>query len=157
MDVKLLRLTTGEDIVAEMVYSDALITKGLLAFLIKGLNELTPKEIVNLNKKFLEEMFSKAPQTTLGIKKILTLDTKKGIARAVYSAKKNMCHSGNIVQGGFITGWLDAIMALACMCKVGSDVLVLSLEIKVLILPLRGLITPQARQIYFLFIVCLLN
>ena len=41
-----------------------------------------------------------------------------------------MCHSGNIVQGGFITGWLDAIMALACMCKVGSDVLVLSLEIK---------------------------
>ena len=86
-----------------------------------------PKKV---NKKFLEEMFSKAPQTTLGIKKILTLDTKKGIARAVYSAKKNMCHSGNIVQGGFITGWLDAIMALACMCKVGSDVLVLSLEIK---------------------------
>ena len=41
-----------------------------------------------------------------------------------------MCHSGNIVQGGFITGWLDAVMALACMCKVGSDVLVLSLEIK---------------------------
>ena len=86
-----------------------------------------PKKV---NKKFLEEMFSKAPQTTLGIKKILTLDTKKGIARAVYSAKKNMCHSGSIVQGGFITGWLDAIMALACMCKVGSDVLVLSLEIK---------------------------
>ena len=26
MDVKLLRLTTGEDIVAEMVYSDASIT-----------------------------------------------------------------------------------------------------------------------------------
>ena len=83
-----------------------------------------------VNKKFLEEMFSKAPQTTLGIKKILKLDTKKGIASAIYCAKKNMCHSGNIVQGGFITGWLDAIMALACMCKVGSDVLVLSLEIK---------------------------
>ena len=86
-----------------------------------------PKKV---NKKFLEEMFSKAPQTTLGIKKILTLDTKKGIARAVYSAKKNMCHSGNIVQGGFITGWLDAIMAISCMCKEGSDSLVLSLEIK---------------------------
>ena len=26
-------------------YSDALITKGLLAFLISGLNELTPKEV----------------------------------------------------------------------------------------------------------------
>ena len=44
-----------------------------------------PKKV---NKKFLEDMFSKAPQTTLGIKKILTLDTKKGIATAVYSAKK---------------------------------------------------------------------
>ena len=84
----------------------------------------------NVNKKFLEDMFSKAPQTTLGIKKILEIDSKAGTAIAIYSAGKNMCHSGNIVQGGFITGWLDAVMALACMSKVGSDVLVLSLEIK---------------------------
>ena len=83
-----------------------------------------------VNKKFLQDMFSKDPQTTLGIKKILMLDSKKGKASAIYSAKNNMCHSGNIVQGGFITGWMDAVMALACMCKVGSDVLVLSLEIK---------------------------
>ena len=35
-------------------YSDALITKGLLAFLISGLNELTPNEvdIRSLKKKF---------------------------------------------------------------------------------------------------------
>ena len=87
----------------------------------------------NVNKKdkdFLIEMFSKEPQTTLGIKKIINLDFENGEARAVYSAKKNMCHSGNIVQGGFITGWLDAIMAISCMCKEGSDLLVLSLEIK---------------------------
>ena len=36
-------------------YSDALITKGLLAFLINGLNELTPKEVININKKFIED------------------------------------------------------------------------------------------------------
>ena len=82
------------------------------------------------NKKFLLDMFSRSPQTTLGIKKVVNVNFKKGEAEAVYLAKKNMCHSGNIVQGGFITGWLDAIMALACMCKEGSDVLVLSLEIK---------------------------
>ena len=78
----------------------------------------------------IKKMFSQAPQTTLGIKKIVSLDEKKGQALAIYNAKKNMCHSGNIVQGGFITGWLDAVMALSCMCKEGSDVLVLSLEIK---------------------------
>ena len=83
-----------------------------------------------VNKKMIEEMFTRSPQTTLGIKKIIKLNTVKGLAKVEYLAKLNMCHSGNIVQGGFITGWLDAAMALACMCKVGSDVLVLSLEIK---------------------------
>ncbi len=85
------------------------------------------------NKKQIEsltKMFLKAPQSTLGIKKILKLNTSEGEAHAIYKARKNMCHSGNIVQGGFITGWLDAVMALACMCKVGADTLVLSLEIK---------------------------
>ena len=36
-------------------YSDALITKGLLAFLITGLNELTPNEVVKIDKKFIED------------------------------------------------------------------------------------------------------
>ncbi len=36
-------------------YSDALITKGLLAFLIKGLNELTPLEVMALDPAFINE------------------------------------------------------------------------------------------------------
>ena len=44
-------------------YSDALITKGLLAFLINGLNDLTPKEVVNINNKFIEETGLKASLT----------------------------------------------------------------------------------------------
>ena len=35
-------------------YSDALITKGLLAFLIKGLNDLSPFEVLSVNEKFIE-------------------------------------------------------------------------------------------------------
>lgn len=84
-----------------------------------------------LTIKTLRTMFFKDPQTTLGLDKILFLNTNQGIASASYEAKKEMCHSGGIVQGGFITGWLDAVMALACMAKCGTDVLVLSLEIKV--------------------------
>jgi acyl-CoA thioesterase len=46
------------------------------------------------------------------------------------------CHSlhhpgGGIVQGGFITGWLDAAMAHACIAKSEFTVAVPSLEIKV--------------------------
>ena len=35
-------------------YSDALITKGLLAFLIKGLNDLTPFEVLSIDERFIE-------------------------------------------------------------------------------------------------------
>ena len=44
-------------------YSDALITKGLLAFLIIGMNELTPHEVVNINSKFIEDTGLKASLT----------------------------------------------------------------------------------------------
>ena len=44
-------------------YSDALITKGLLAFLIKGMEELTPQEVVNINSKFIEDTGLKASLT----------------------------------------------------------------------------------------------
>ena len=44
-------------------YSDALITKGLLAFLINGLNDLTPKEVVNIDIKFIEDTGLKASLT----------------------------------------------------------------------------------------------
>ena len=44
-------------------YSDALITKGLLAFLISAMNELTPKEVVNINNKFIEDTGLKASLT----------------------------------------------------------------------------------------------
>ena len=36
-------------------YSDALITKGLLAFLISGMNDLTPNEVLNIDSKFIED------------------------------------------------------------------------------------------------------
>ena len=44
-------------------YSDALITKGLLAFLINGMDELTPKEVVNINNKFIEDTGLKSSLT----------------------------------------------------------------------------------------------
>ena len=44
-------------------FSDALISKGLLAFLINAMNELTPKEVININKKFIEDTGLKASLT----------------------------------------------------------------------------------------------
>ena len=50
-------------------YSDALITKGLLSFLISGLNDLSPQEILNLNNNFIEDT---------GLKKSLTPSRSNG-------------------------------------------------------------------------------
>ena len=36
-------------------YSDALITKGMLSFLIQGLENLSPKQVLAINPKFIEE------------------------------------------------------------------------------------------------------
>ena len=55
----------------------------------------------------------------------------EGRARLEYRARADMCHSGGVVQGGFVTGWIDAAMAHAAMAMAGPDVTPMSLELKV--------------------------
>lgn len=55
----------------------------------------------------------------------------EGRARIEYAAGLHMCHSGGVVQGGFVTGWIDAAMAHAAMAMTGPGVIPMSLEIKV--------------------------
>jgi uncharacterized protein (TIGR00369 family) len=42
-----------------------------------------------------------------------------------------MSHSGGVVQGGFVTGWIDAAMAHAAIAANGNEVTPMTLEIKV--------------------------
>ncbi|WP_320664744.1 SufE family protein [Prochlorococcus sp. MIT 1223] len=44
-----------EGIIKWKGYSDALITKGLLSLLIQGLNNLSPKEVINIDNDFILE------------------------------------------------------------------------------------------------------
>jgi uncharacterized protein (TIGR00369 family) len=48
-----------------------------------------------------------------------------------FDASPEMCHSGDVVQGGFVTGWIDAAMAHAAIAAAGEGVTPMSLEIKV--------------------------
>ena len=82
-----------------------------------------------------------------------------------FAPTTDFCHSieghprGGVVQGGFITGWLDAAMAHACVAKSGFTVGVPSLEIKVsflrpahpgVVYRADGWITRWARRIAFM-------
>ena len=67
---------------------------------------------------------------TLGLVRRVEMDPA-GRATLEYEAGAHMCHSGGVVQGGFITGWIDAAMAHAAIAMAGPDIVPMSLELKV--------------------------
>jgi uncharacterized protein (TIGR00369 family) len=81
----------------------------------------------------------------MGIVRVVDLDPA-GRATIEYRAGMHMCHSGGVVQGGFVTGWIDAAMAHAAMAMTGPEVVPMSLELKVsFFAPARpGLVTARA-------------
>ena len=66
----------------------------------------------------------------MGLIRIVSLDPA-GRATLEYEARHEMCHSGGVVQGGFVTGWIDAAMAHAAIAANGMDVTPMTLELKV--------------------------
>jgi acyl-CoA thioesterase len=83
--------------------------------------------------------------TTLGMEKVVDRG-ESGRAVIHYRARMDMCHSGGIVQGGFVTGWIDAAMAHVVMAQSEDAANPLSLEIKVSFLKpaTPGLIVAEA-------------
>lgn len=67
---------------------------------------------------------------TMGLIRVVAMDPD-GRATLEYEAKEEQCHSGGVVQGGFVTGWIDAAMAHAAMAKNGMEIVPMSLELKV--------------------------
>lgn len=67
---------------------------------------------------------------TMGLVRIVKMDAEKG-AVLEYLAKPEQCHSGGVVQGGFVTGWIDAAMAHAAIAIAGHGVTPMTLELKV--------------------------
>lgn len=67
---------------------------------------------------------------TMGLVRIVEMNPE-GRATLEYEAREEMCHSGGVVQGGFITGWIDAAMAHAAIAKNGEDITPMTMELKV--------------------------
>jgi len=82
---------------------------------------------------------------SLGLEKVVD-HGESGRAVIHYRARMDMCHSGGIVQGGFVTGWIDAAMAHVVMARTNFEFSPLSLEIKVSFLQSAspGLIVAEA-------------
>jgi len=76
---------------------------------------------------------ARAPETLfeeMGLVRVVSTDPE-GRATMEFEARLSQCHSGGVVQGGFVTMWIDAAMAHACMAKNGHGIVPMTLEIKV--------------------------
>jgi uncharacterized domain 1 len=68
---------------------------------------------------------------TLGDGRALEMDGEAGRARVAFTCKPEMCHSGGVAQGGFVTGWIDSAMAHACIARYTTKYWIATLELKV--------------------------
>jgi acyl-CoA thioesterase len=69
---------------------------------------------------------------SMGFVRIVDVDRVEGRVRAEFAALPRFCHTeGTIVQGGFVTAWLDFAMAHAALLRTGHDVGIATLELKV--------------------------
>lgn len=68
---------------------------------------------------------------TLGFERVVEYDPEAGVVGIEFRARPEQCHSGNVVQGGFVAGWIDNAMAIAAMAKSGFTAVTMSLDINV--------------------------
>lgn len=67
----------------------------------------------------------------LGDGRLVESDGDAGRAVLEYMCKDEMCHSGGVAQGGFVTAWLDSAIAYACIARYTTAFWIATLEIKV--------------------------
>lgn len=68
---------------------------------------------------------------TLGDGEVIELEGDTGRSVIQFVCKPEMCHSGGVAQGGFVTGWIDSAMAHACIARYTTDFWIATLEVKV--------------------------
>lgn len=62
---------------------------------------------------------------------IEAIDQQRGWARLRWHPTEACCHSGTIVQGGFVTSMLDAAMAHAITARIGAGMMAPTLDLNV--------------------------
>ena len=67
----------------------------------------------------------------MGFSRILDFSKEESSIRLEYIAEHRHCHSENIVQGGYVTGWIDSAMAHSVMIPTNFEFSPLTLELKI--------------------------
>ncbi len=68
---------------------------------------------------------------SLGDGRVIEFIAAENRAVMEFTGRPEMCHSGDVVQGGFVTAWIDSAMAHAAMLATEGALAPATLEIKV--------------------------
>jgi uncharacterized protein (TIGR00369 family) len=100
-------------------------------------------------KRRTEHMREQALFQGMGFSKILEFSKENQSIKIEYIAETRHCHSGNIVQGGYVTGWIDSAMAHSVMIPTDFKFSPLTLELKITFLKSAnpGIVIAAARVI----------
>tara|TARA_B100000575_G_C23124298_1_gene651136 strand:- start:2053 stop:2472 length:420 start_codon:yes stop_codon:yes gene_type:complete len=82
-------------------------------------------------KRRTEHMLEQPLFQGMGFSKILEFSRENQSIKIEYIAEPRHCHSGNIVQGGYVTGWIDSAMAHSVMIPTDFKFSPLTLELKI--------------------------
>jgi uncharacterized protein (TIGR00369 family) len=82
----------------------------------------------------LLDLFRRIPQP--GVLRVLNgvpsgIDQEAGTFRIAYDASAELCHSGGVIQGGFIAGMIDEAMAQAAVVRSNLALVPPTLELKI--------------------------
>jgi acyl-CoA thioesterase len=92
---------------------------------------LTKEQLHPCDPTAPDSMSESAVMQMLGDGRVIESDADAGRSVLAFTCRSEMCHSGGVAQGGFVTGWIDSAMAHACIARFTEAFWVATLEVKV--------------------------
>ena len=85
-----------------------------------------------MTKNIIDQLNARKPKYLEDFGCIITkMDTEKGICEMDFDVPLHFCHSGDIIQGGFVTSMLDAVTTFAVFGSNPNVIKLATLELKV--------------------------
>jgi len=85
-----------------------------------------------MTKKVLNQLNTRKPKFLEDFGCVITnVDTEKGICEMDFEVPLHFCHSGDIIQGGFVTTMLDSVTTFAVFGTHPNVIKLATLELKV--------------------------
>ncbi len=83
-------------------------------------------------KNILQQLNTRKPKYLEDFGCVITnVDVEKGSCEMTFDVPKHFCHSGDIIQGGFVTTMLDSVITFAVFGSNPNVVKLATLELKV--------------------------